>query len=804
MQVYLDAGAVRFGKLLERFERLNIRGCRIGWGSMESQESLMRELAKWVRRRPRSRHIYVIHGAFESQMITNAVHLAELAHSLDIVDNVILEAGNEVNLREKWKNDPEGIGRVTAKIWTGMKHLRVRLLSPSVSNVIGKDLDYARRMLSQMPGEIPFAFHRYRDGDLMKPVSGYNNRLAEMEAIANVAAGRELWVTETGQSEVGRRRRSFPFCMSMEQYERSEDEVARQMEEDLRFWHGTGLITAVSYYQLNDGPNRDEPKHRFGWRHIDDTYEDPWKVVADVMSPLIAEVDGSGPAPEVEPSRKVLAKHRWLHESEKPVRNIIPLGQSLFHALALGMPREHYAAVIDNLAGVVNEARFNMSTLGWGSEGPETQTAPPVVSFKKGGDPGYWGYSRRIDPAFLDEMEWRLDHAVSRGVRPQLTLFWGAFQEMFIKREAGPDTTFHDDAMRDYLGAICDRLKDHPAINLELFNEISHGSHLHMLGRKGRKEFVKRWGGWIKQRLPDHLLSLSGENINKQGQMDDGYNFGYHDVRELDYWNVHFDRSKTPEVEGFAPWVRGTWHLNELAHEFRSHHPGGGYGRNDEPIFLQTKKQNREWPYRWSTLDWRMYGASMFIALCAGVATTIHNQGGFFLGYRKRRPSARMLLAASGPRYSSMREWEWFNSFYSSMESRMFEGSRMEPDPAFPTTEPLYKVARFYQSVMRDFPVAGAVPANSSWSGSPVATHPGTFKAFSLAGGKDREQILITVLGPVGGRLGLELGDRTYRLTAHEITGEQVHEADVGPRAHTYTLPRTEWEHCCILHLKAK
>lgn len=764
MQVYLDAGATRFGKLLDRFEALNIRGCRIGHGPMSDHKSTIFELSQWRTKRKKSRHIYVTKGDSREEIIAKADEIASWATKYDVVDGITLEIGNEVNLAPAWEDNPELIGETTVSVLERVAQSGVQVISPSISNIGSKELAYAKAMLGQIPDSVPFAFHRYKVPDLLLPRSEYGSREEEIDALLAVSQGRELWLTETGQAEIYYRNKPFPRCWQREMFTHSEDEIARQIAGELQYWKESNLLAAIVFYQLNDGPDASDKEHRFGWRRFGDTYQDEWKVVSRVMPPLIAQADQADqpdyPDPVGEPSRKALAKQRWLHETQ-PTKDVIPLGNSLFHALALDMPRDHYSKVIDNLSGVVNEARFNMSTLGWGDGGPETQTAPAVISFKKGGAPDYWGYSREISPAFLDEMEWRLAYAVSRGVRPQLTIFWGAFQDMFLKSHSNTDVVFNENAIRNYLTALCNRLKDHPAVNLELMNEINHGSHLHAIGRKGRREFIVKWGDYIKRILPDHLLTVSGENIDKNGR-EGGYHFAYHNVSSLDYWSVHFDRSKRPAVEGFPPWCRSTWHLNEEPHSFRSTHAGKGYGRNDEPIFLQTKKQHQGWPYGGSTLDWQMYGVSIFETLCAGVATTIHNQSGFFLGYHKKK----------------------------------------DPNPDFPLSEPIYDVARFYQRIMKDFPVGGAVPFNSGWTGSPVRDTQGCFKAFSLAGGKKRDQIIITVLGPENASLTLELLAKSYNITAYEITGEKISETTIGPGTSKYKVPNPGWM-ACVLHLKA-
>jgi hypothetical protein len=454
-------------------------------------------------------------------------------------------------------------------------------------------------------------------------------------------------------------------------------------------------------------------------------------------------------------ARRVVVRNRWLREPDKPSRNLLPLGQSLFYALG-GMSRLYYQTVIDNLAGKVNEARFNMSTLGWDDEGPDTQIAPAVVPFKMdGGFPNYWGYSNKVDPKFLDEMEVRLDYAVSRGVRPQLTLLWGGSQKMFVKSKNPP--AYHEEALRDFLRATCERLKDHPAVTLELYNEINHGDHLNFAGRKGRQDFVDEWGRFIKQILPDHLLSVSGENVDADGK-EGGHFFAYNDQTVLDFWNTHFDRSQRPTSEGFPPWVRSAWHLNELYVPFRQKNPGQGYGRNDEPIFLQTREQHQDWPYGGATIDLRLYGTMLFVCLSAGVPPTIHNQSGFLCGYSTKNP----------------------------------------PDPNFPNKDPIYKVAKFYQEILTDFPIKGIAPKNAGWTGSPVRKYDQSFKAFSLVGGNNRRAIIIVVLEPKGS-LMLDL-DGPYTFAVHEITGD-VREIGTLEGNGRLLLPTMNYKKCAIIRL---
>ncbi len=148
----------------------------------------------------------------------------------------------------------------------------------------------------------------------------------------------------------------------------------------------------------------------------------------------------------------------------------------------------------------------------------------------------------------------------------------------------------------------------------------------------------------------------------------------------------------------------------------------------------------------------------IFVSLAAGVPTTIHNQGGFFLGYSKTK----------------------------------------DPDPTFPNTEPIYKVAKFYQEILNGFPIKGIAPKNAGWSGSPVRKYDHSFKAFSLVGGQKRRAIIIVVLEPKG-TLTLDL-DGPYSYTVYEITGEIKERGALGGKG-TLLLPSMNYKKCAIIRL---
>ena len=92
MQVFLNGGAVRYGKLLERFEQLNIRGCRTG-GSIADCKSTIFELSQWRKQRRKSRHIYLVKGNTRDEIVEKASELATWASQHGTAEGVIIEPG---------------------------------------------------------------------------------------------------------------------------------------------------------------------------------------------------------------------------------------------------------------------------------------------------------------------------------------------------------------------------------------------------------------------------------------------------------------------------------------------------------------------------------------------------------------------------------------------------------------------------------------------------------------------------------------------------------------------------------------
>jgi hypothetical protein len=421
------------------------------------------------------------------------------------------------------------------------------------------------------------------------------------------------------------------------------------------------------------------------------------------------------------------------------------LGISLFYAPAV--PREEYVRVIDELAAAgIDFARFAGSTLTWGNG----QGRPEVIPFRAGRHPYYpedpevGGWTNEPDPAFFDELAWRLDYASGKGVRVQYTVFWGAFAPMFM----GPNGLRREPA-KLFLQYAASRLAAFPEHILEIINEADHGHHMASLGREGRIVALTDMARWIREVHPTAVITVS--DGGRQPETEGAPYFDYHEIAELDYWNVHFPRD-TLEVEGIPRWARGVWHLYGDRDEFAARHPGKGYGRNDENIFLQTEEDRESWPYRSSTLDWRMYANMMWVSTVAGVGFTLHSQKGFFA-----RPGL--------------------------------------------TSDPIFEAIAALRSITAGFAFAGARSYNATWAGSPIRAYEGSFKAFALVA-QDRTDMLLHVLNPQG-TLSLRLDHEGMRATAYDpTTGRVLGEMDVPAGDSVLALPPAGYEHGMTLRIR--
>ncbi len=302
-------------------------------------------------------------------------------------------------------------------------------------------------------------------------------------------------------------------------------------------------------------------------------------------------------------------------------------GISLFFALSPDVSRSSYTTVLDNLASAdIQEVRFAGSTFTWDNP----LRMKNVIPFKDGTtyihrtkgknsvDEGK-GIDPVLDVTYADELAWRLSEAAKRDIVVQYTVFWGGTRAIFTDNN-GKIALYN--RIRPYIKSVVKVLKESPTTIIEIINECDHGHHMARLGQEGREEFLEKCARWSRQVWPDAIITAS----------DGGHStkFMYHDVKGLDYWNIHFPRD-TLVKKGIPRWCRGSWHLQEVRHEWRAkHNKIGGHGRSDENIFLMTPAERQKWNYTGGTTDYRMYGLMMWVTLMAGAGLTIHSFKGFF------------------------------------------------------------------------------------------------------------------------------------------------------------------------------
>jgi len=188
---------------------------------------------------------------------------------------VVVEVINEPDLFG-FPGEPEKAGVLFNGIHEILRFYlkEIVILSPSVSNMHQNGFTYFRRMRNRMETwrNFDIAWHRYPPGrHATTPHKGFENREREVEAIKELL-DKPIWITETGRSQVLRKKKSFPFCFMMEEILLSEGEQTAFAKDEYSFWKGMG-VEAVNWYQINDGPN-DQVLDRFGIRRFDGTPKD--------------------------------------------------------------------------------------------------------------------------------------------------------------------------------------------------------------------------------------------------------------------------------------------------------------------------------------------------------------------------------------------------------------------------------------------------------------------------------------------------------------------------------------------------
>ncbi len=453
---------------------------------------------------------------------------------------------------------------------------------------------------------------------------------------------------------------------------------------------------------------------------------------------------------------KVSVIENALHD-ERTQMESVELGVSLFYAMSPDVDRERYAQVIDELSGTIEMVRFAGSTMTWDNPLGMRNVVPfkagsyfrPIDTHRDGGpvDP-------MPDKRHFDELEWRLEYAESKGIRVQYTILWGGFQDMFRSGSDVRKTT-----LRKYIKAVAERLVDHPAHTIELINEADHGHHMGFL-REKRSAMIQEMSNWVRDKHPNAVICVSdgghpalnedGEPATEEDKVREF--FSYHGVKGLDYWNVHFPRDLIG-MRGIPRWARGVYHLHDEHGYFAKKHKGLGYGRNDENMFLQTAADRVDWPYRGSTLDWRMYVLMVWSSTMAGAGTTIHNQKGFFC----------QRGIGSDPVIESMKA-----------RKKIIEGFRFKD----------------------------AKTVNATWANSPVKDfRGGVYKAYSLKN-HDGSDVMTLVLCPSKGVLTIQVTQRMDLRMYDPISGNEVERRKLMPGRQDVQLPAAPYDKALVLRYR--
>jgi len=431
-------------------------------------------------------------------------------------------------------------------------------------------------------------------------------------------------------------------------------------------------------------------------------------------------------------------------------------GISLFFAMSPDVSRSRYITVIDSLASAgVQEVRFAGSTYTWDNPLRMQNVIPfkdgtTYVHRTKGKNSVDEG--KEIDPVLdnkhADELAWRLNEAAKRDIVVQYTVFWGGTRAIFTSNN-GKDALYN--RIRPYIKSVVKVLKETPTSIIEIINECDHGHHMARLGQAGREEFLEKCAKWSRQVWPDAIITAS----------DGGHStkFMYHEVKGLDYWNVHFPRD-TVRVRGIPRWCRGSWHLNEVRHEWRAQHNKGGHGRSDENIFLMTAAEKKKWNYTGGTTDWKMYSLMTWVTMMAGAGLTMHTFDGFFCKEKL-------------------------------------------------TNSPVFGPFKHLLRITNGFEWHNASSMNATWPGSPIKDwnkrpkeKDEIFKAYSLVNVRG-DDILVTVLSPgIDNKLRLDLRHALNVYIYDPISGAKIGQAKAPLGESWLALPKAPYPKGLVIRMK--
>lgn len=187
-----------------------------------------------------------------------------------------IEIGNEPDLAvDEWKKKPELLAETFSRCYDVVRKYsqRVRVLSPSVSNLNNRGFEYLEAMIHSnfgLPLGCHIAVHRYPNGPNFEiPHDGFRNRGVEVTKLLQLAGRRPVWITEVGMREGPHGRGEDPLYLT-------EEEVAGSFEWEMYFWSRVPQVQGVCWYGINDGPDRRNELDTYGVRRLDGS----WKPVA--------------------------------------------------------------------------------------------------------------------------------------------------------------------------------------------------------------------------------------------------------------------------------------------------------------------------------------------------------------------------------------------------------------------------------------------------------------------------------------------------------------------------------------------
>jgi len=192
---------------------------------------------------------------------------------------VALEFCNEPNIfSDMWRANPEELGETFCKAVPLIRKWakNITILTPSVSNLGPTEQGYARRLfipIKKKASDYAVSLHRYPAGNHHGTHKPYKDRGDEFAsfvlAVSDGAVQREFWLTETGYSQAQRRSKPFPLCFTKENFRVGEAEQLQFAAWEYGWWAKETNVSAITWYQINDGPDPNEPLDNYGIRKAD-------------------------------------------------------------------------------------------------------------------------------------------------------------------------------------------------------------------------------------------------------------------------------------------------------------------------------------------------------------------------------------------------------------------------------------------------------------------------------------------------------------------------------------------------------